>query len=138
MAPAFLSRYVVDHATGCWLWQGCKDRNGYGLTKGTNHSPMVPAHALFYQYHRGLYLPELELDHLCRTPSCVNPWHLEPVTHAVNVQRGKLAKLNPMVVREIRDRREAGEDWRALAKAYGVSPYTIWDVCAYRTWKNVA
>lgn len=31
----------------------------------------------------------LELDHLCRTPGCCNPWHLEPVTHAENVRRGR-------------------------------------------------
>lgn len=30
----------------------------------------------------------LELDHLCRIPSCCRPDHLEPVTHQVNVLRG--------------------------------------------------
>ena len=35
-------------------------------------------------------IPEgLELDHLCRNHGCVNPDHLEPVTHAVNVRRGR-------------------------------------------------
>ena len=29
-----------------------------------------------------------ELDHLCRVPRCVNPEHLEPVTHAENMRRG--------------------------------------------------
>src|SRR5258708_27180464 len=28
-----------------------------------------------------------ELDHLCRVRRCVRPAHLDPVTHAVNVQR---------------------------------------------------
>lgn len=35
-------------------------------------------------------IPEgLELDHLCRVSLCVNPWHLEPVTHKVNQERGR-------------------------------------------------
>jgi hypothetical protein len=28
------------------------------------------------------------LDHLCRRPACVNPDHLDPVAHRVNVIRG--------------------------------------------------
>lgn len=30
----------------------------------------------------------LELDHLCRVRCCVNPGHLEPVSHQVNALRG--------------------------------------------------
>jgi hypothetical protein len=38
-------------------------------------------------------IPEgLELDHLCRNTLCVNPDHLEPVTHAENIQRGHAAR----------------------------------------------
>jgi hypothetical protein len=29
----------------------------------------------------------LELDHICRVRNCVNPDHLEPVTHAENMRR---------------------------------------------------
>lgn len=30
----------------------------------------------------------MELDHGCRTPACVRPFHLEPVLHRENVLRG--------------------------------------------------
>lgn len=46
--------------------------------------------------HRRLYLERvgpipdgMELDHTCRTPACINPAHLEPVTHRENVLRGQ-------------------------------------------------
>jgi hypothetical protein len=31
----------------------------------------------------------LDMDHLCRVHACCNPEHLEPVTHAENVRRGR-------------------------------------------------
>jgi hypothetical protein len=34
----------------------------------------------------------LEIDHLCRVPSCCNPEHLEAVTHAENMRRGAAAR----------------------------------------------
>ena len=47
--------------------------------------------------HRGVYtllagpIPEgMELDHLCRVPACVNPDHLEIVTHKENMKRGEI------------------------------------------------
>jgi hypothetical protein len=32
----------------------------------------------------------MEIDHLCRNTHCVNPAHLEPVTHSVNLRRSPL------------------------------------------------
>src|SRR5439155_20145719 len=46
------------------------------------------AHELCYTMLRGPILPGFELDHLCRNPLCVNPRHLEPVSHHENIRRG--------------------------------------------------
>ena len=77
--------------SGCWLWIGPRQWNGdYGrfLEFEGKTAKVVLAHRWAYQHYRGPIPLGLTLDHLCRVRSCVNPWHLEPVTRAVNVLRG--------------------------------------------------
>lgn len=48
-------------------------------------------HRVAYLIERGPFDPSSDLDHLCRNPKCINPDHLEPVSHTENVQRGASA-----------------------------------------------
>ncbi|MEE8234211.1 MAG: HNH endonuclease signature motif containing protein [Gammaproteobacteria bacterium] len=48
------------------------------------------AHRVSYEMENGLVPKGLELDHLCRVRNCVNPQHVEPVTHKENCQRGEV------------------------------------------------
>ena len=82
----FWSKVSVAEADECWEWMAYKIKTGYGL--------FYPKHGEQWVAHRWAYtalradIPEgLVLDHLCRNPSCVNPWHVEPVTQSVNVNR---------------------------------------------------
>lgn len=77
----------VNKTAYCWLWAGSTNGLGYGemRIKGTKYY----AHRLSYSLHKGLIPTKYDIDHLCRNPSCVNPDHLESVTHIVNVRRGK-------------------------------------------------
>ena len=70
---------------GCWLWTGCTNRGGYGLTKFRGRT--TGAHRAVYRLLVGPIPEGLDLDHLCSVRLCVNPAHLEPVTHAENVRR---------------------------------------------------
>lgn len=70
----------------CWLWTGCLGGHGYG-TLWMNGATRY-AHRLIYEALVGPIPEGLELDHLCRVRHCVNPAHLEPVTHKVNQLRG--------------------------------------------------
>lgn len=72
--------------TGCWLWTGSVSVKGYGIT--TISRRLTRAHRVLYEMKYGPVPKGLELDHLCRQPCCVNPDHLEAVTHSVNVLRG--------------------------------------------------
>ena len=72
--------------SGCWLWAGPCYSNGYGdLRKNKWH---MLAHRWSYEHFIGPIPEGLDLDHLCRVRSCVNPAHLEPVTRRINLLRG--------------------------------------------------
>lgn len=75
-----------DPDTGCVMWLGFLDPAGYGRFKVGEK--IVGAHRFAYEFLVGPIPDGLHLDHLCRTPACVNPLHLEPVTPAVNTLRG--------------------------------------------------
>lgn len=68
----------------CWTWIGSTDKRGYGrLWANGSH---WKAHRLAYTLLTGTIPDGLELHHTCRNPSCVNPDHLEPVTHAEHMR----------------------------------------------------
>lgn len=69
----------------CWLWKVSRTE-GYGSFRV--NGKFVGAHRFAYQMLVGPTPPGLELDHLCRVRHCVNPAHLEPVTHKINALRG--------------------------------------------------
>ena len=71
----------------CIIWIRGQHEHGYG-TFSPIKQRRVMAHRFAYEFFRGPIPEGLELDHLCRVTACVNPWHLEPVTHKVNVLRG--------------------------------------------------
>jgi hypothetical protein len=79
------SEYLVDLETGCWLWQCAKTKAGYGQVP--IGGKMLYAHRVYYEDHVGPIPEGLVLDHLCKTPACCNPDHLEPVTQAENLRR---------------------------------------------------
>ena len=76
----------VDRTATCWLWTGAKSTGGYGRIYWSGK--LLQAHRVVYELERGPIPDGLELDHLCRVRSCVNPDHLEPVTSRENLLRG--------------------------------------------------
>jgi hypothetical protein len=123
--------YIKDCATNCWVWQG-KRVAGYGYTYVKRRA--VRAHRFYYELYRGPIPDGCVLDHLCRNPSCVNPAHLEAVSHTTNVRRSRAAKLTLELAEEIRAAYGPGTTMAALAEQYGVSSATICDIIHRKLW----
>ena len=81
----FWSKTVAGYG-GCIIWTGASGSHGYGTVRvaGKYHS----AHRWAYGNKMGDIPRGLVIDHLCRVRLCVNPYHMEPVTHRENVLRG--------------------------------------------------
>jgi hypothetical protein len=81
----------VESASGCWVWTGGVDSNGYGHWQFQG--------AIRRCHHISLYLYKdipfvsynnrIHVDHLCRNRPCVNPDHLEVVSAKENITRGE-------------------------------------------------
>jgi hypothetical protein len=79
----------VDRTGDCWVWTAATVRDGYGcIGDGAPSRRVLDAHRLAYQWLKGPIPEGLELDHLCRNRRCVNPDHMEAVTHRENMWRG--------------------------------------------------
>lgn len=89
----------IDRTGDCWIWTRSTSR-GYGMAWTGQHT--ILAHRLAFILTNGTIPSGLELDHVCHSNDltcaggescphrrCVNPAHLEPVTTAVNVRRGR-------------------------------------------------
>jgi hypothetical protein len=91
------------------------------------------AHRAYYETHVGPIPQGLQIDHKCGNKLCVNPHHLEPVTGAENVRRGKHVRLTQADIELIRSSPLSG---RKLAKQLGVSHETVNGVRRGLYWKD--
>lgn len=88
----------LKYGKRCWV----RDAN---LLKSTGYSYISHkrdgrvrnylAHRIVYVHYRGEIPDGYTIDHLCENPACVNPKHLEAVTHRQNVLR---SRTNPYAI----------------------------------------
>lgn len=136
--------YIVEqreHATPCWIWQrfcGKGLRGGhYGHANRPNRGGKVKAHNLIWERHRGPVPDGMELDHLCESTRCVNPDHLEPVTHEENMRRAKSTRLCPADVIQMVELRKEGLTYQAIADKFGVCQTHAFKILKGEKWRGV-
>lgn len=83
-----------EDPSACWVWTGGllghngDGSDGYGVVSVGGRNKL--AHRYSYELLVGSIPPDLQLFHLCQVRRCVNPSHLELITHA---ERGHRAHL---------------------------------------------
>lgn len=102
-------KFVVA-GSGCWEWTARLNACGYGTVKWNGKSWL--AHRAAYTLAVGTIPDGMELDHLCRNRACINPDHLEPVTHKQNMERADFSQRVP--VRKPHCKR--GHPWSGVRK----------------------
>ena len=95
---------------GCWLYTAKLTKKGYAHVQ--DKCKMRFAHVIMYEHIFGKVPEGLELDHLCRNRNCINPEHLEPVTHQENCRRG--ISGHDFEIRERDERGRFNGKWKGI------------------------
>jgi hypothetical protein len=82
---------LPEPMSGCYIWLGKIGVHGYAdmsyrIAPGKRVTRRA-AKVAWELAHAEEFPADLELDHLCHCRWCVNPDHLEAVTHSLNIRR---------------------------------------------------
>lgn len=146
----YLNERVKILDTGCHVWTGKGDKDGYGKAK-LNQTSMRANRLMFYlcnleqPIERGILV-----CHTCDVPGCINPDHLFSGTPSDNtvdmfskgrvgtgydlIQRTGQIKLTPEQVRDIYVRACAGEFYRDIATEHNICSTLVCNIRNRSSW----
>lgn len=166
LREAFDERWIPEPNTGCWLWTGSIDKDGYGVLSRGAGKPQLKAHRVSVALSGRSIPPGMCACHKCDTPCCVNPNHIYVGTRAENnrdislrargwwlhsdpVERGSRAiptvrrgsmntrsKLTEAMVVEAIGLSEHMQG-KDIAKHFGVARNTMYKALRGETWAHV-
>jgi len=148
----FYGKIKINKLTGCYIYLGCKDKDGYGIFRlyGKN----IKAHRLAWVLENNQEIPKgLCVCHECDNPICCNPDHLFLATTQDNTkdrdnkgrnaygERNSGAKLTEQQVLEILGVVKKNGNYRGLAvelaKIYKIHRSQMWTIINRHKWKHL-
>jgi hypothetical protein len=133
--------YTIDPASGCWIWNGSTNDNGYG-TILLNYNVLL-AHRVWYVVHVGPTEHDKWVLHRCDNPPCVNPDHLYLGTPLQNVldkmertphARTALTFARAQQVRDALLEAKCRGDHGRIAEHFGISKSTLSAIASGKRW----
>ena len=142
----FIEKVTPEPNSGCWLWLGNYNRDGYGMMCVAGKT--VSAHRISWQLFKGESAGPLLVCHRCDNPSCVNPDHLFLGTASDNqqdsirkgrfiIRRGDAHLMAKLSSNDVLAIREDGRPFAVIAKEYSVSKSNISCIKNGRTWVHL-
>ena len=137
----FLKR--IDLGSECWLWTGCKNKQGYGSIRVQRKTQL--AHRIAYLLFVGVVPSDKDVLHKCDIPGCVCPDHLFLGTAQDNsrdmiLKNRSVGKFSVKQIQDVRSQYCGKPSWAEsarLAQEYGVHPATIHRIILQKTWSVV-
>jgi hypothetical protein len=133
----------IAKSDGCWLWNGSYKGKRLEYGTFTFRGKGMLAHRAGYFIYKNEIPEGMLVLHKCDVPRCVNPDHLWLGNYLDNQRdkmvkgRGKVEKLNPDKVREIKKLLRMGVMHKRIMQDYGISNVTVHAIQTGRTWKDI-
>lgn len=147
----FESKYIPEPNSGCWIWLGATNKDGYGRFKF--HNKLIGAHRASMMIYNEQENSSMCVLHKCDNPYCVNPNHLFFGTHLDNMRdkkkKGRVgfnpsygeehynSKLKIEDITSIRTLSSKGHSNKEIAVLFDINPSTVSQIIRRVTWKHI-
>lgn len=112
-----INERIVINESGCHIWLGARDYDGYGRISFNRRNTLV--HRLVYQIYKGSI--KYSIDHICNVRFCVNPEHLQDIPHRDNLLRSttNIAYINSHKTRCLNGHILEGDNLESYSSRHG-------------------
>jgi hypothetical protein len=128
------------NSSGCWIWTGSLIDGHYPVSRLYVKSKGYtwPARRVMWLREIGAIPAGKQIVSDCGHELCVNPLHLEALTHAEVHQRSSKAKIDGDDVREIRELVRFGLPMKDIGAAYDITGEEVSQIVSGKRWANAA